>query len=119
MKTTTLTQIEEIQSTLTQLRQDPKTKRRFPQELWNTIIQLTKIYPLEELCRQLHLNPIYLKDKIRESKGQALEFREILMPVSQPVSETVTIELSTSSGLKAKIQGPIGCINNLYKLFGG
>jgi len=117
--TTHLMQIEEIRSTLTRLRQNPKTQRKFPRELWDSIIQLTKICPIEELCRQLHINPVYLKDKIRDSKGQALEFREISMPGWQPVSETVTIELSTSSGLKARIQGPIACINNLYKLFEG
>ena len=49
--------IEEIRSTLDRLRQDPKTQRNFPWELWTSIIQLTKIHPVEEVCRQLQINP--------------------------------------------------------------
>jgi hypothetical protein len=45
------TTIEEIRSTLDRLRQDPKTQCNFPRELWTSIIQLTKIYPVEEVCR--------------------------------------------------------------------
>ena len=120
MKTTTnLITIEDLRSTLIQLRQNPKTKRKFPREVWDSILQLAKTYSVEELCCQLHINLVYLKEKIRDSKQQVLEFREIPMPKSQPVLDTVTIELSTPSGLKAKIQGPVACMNNLYKLFGG
>jgi hypothetical protein len=45
------TTIEEIRSTLDRLRQDPKTQRNFPRKLWTSIIQLIKIYPVEEVCR--------------------------------------------------------------------
>ena len=83
--------IEEIQSTLDRLRQDPKTRRKFPRELWTSIIQQTKIYPVEEVCRRLQINPTYLKCKIHQSKQPALEFREIIMPVAQSASDTVTI----------------------------
>jgi transposase-like protein len=111
-------QIEEIRSTLIRLRQDPNTKRRFPREFWDSIIQLTKSYPIKEICRQLQINPAYLKDKMRESKEEFLEFREITMQGSLPLSNTITIELSTTAGLKAKIQGPIACMDSLCKLFG-
>ena len=120
MKITSLTPIEEIRSTLTQLRQDPKTQRKFPRELWDSIVQLAKTHPIEELSRQLQINSVYLKKKLRAPKEQALEFREISMPPGiQLVSDAVTIELSMPSGLKAKIQGPVACMNNLFKLFGG
>ena len=109
--------IEEIRSTLDQLRQDPKTQRNFPQELWTSIIQLTKIYPVEEVCRRLQINPIYLKRKIHESKESALEFREIVMPAVQQAPDTVTIELKSADGLQAKIQGPFSCLNYLSTLF--
>ena len=112
------TTIEEIRSTLDQLRQDPKTQRNFPWELWTSIIQLTKIYPAGEVCLRLQINPIYLKRKIRQSKESALEFREVVMPAAQPVSDTVTIELRSADGLQAKIQGPFSCLNYLSKLFG-
>lgn len=112
------TTIEEIRSTLDRLRQDPKTQRNFPGELWTSIIQLIKIYPAEEVCRRLQINPVYLKRKIRQSKESVLEFREIVMPASQPASDIVTIELRSADGLQAKIQGPLSCLNYLSKLFG-
>jgi len=108
--------IEELRSTIDRLRQDPKTQRRFPQELWVSIIQLTKIYPIEEVCRRLLVNPIYLKRKIHQSKETALEFREIVMPAVQSAPETVTIELKSADGLQAKIQGPVSCLNYFSKL---
>jgi transposase-like protein len=110
--------IEEIRSTLDRLRQDPKTQRKFPAELWVSIIQLTNIYSVEEVCRRLQVNPVYLKRKIRQSKESALEFREIVMPAAQPASDIVTIELRSPDGLQAKIQGPFSCLNYLSKLFG-
>jgi hypothetical protein len=110
--------IEEIRSTLDRLRQDPNTQRKFPRELWTSIIQLTKIYPVEEVCRRLQINPLYLKRKIHQSKEPTLEFREIVMPVAQPASDTITIELKSADGLQAKIQGPFSCLNYLSKLFG-
>lgn len=110
--------IEKIQSTLYRLRQDPKTRRNFPRELWNSIIQQTKIYPVKEVCRRLQINPTYLKRKIHQSKQPAFEFREIIMPVAQSVSDTVTIELRSTDGLQAKIQGPGSCLNYLSQLFG-
>lgn len=112
------TTIEEIRSILDRLRQDPKTQRKFPKELWTSIIQLTKIYPLEEVCLRLQISPIYLKRKIHPSKEPALEFREIVMPAVQSASDTVTIELRSADGLQAKIQGPFSCLNYLNKLFG-
>ena len=112
------TTIEEIRSTLDRLRQDPKTQRKFPAELWVSIIQLTKIYPLKEVCLRLRINPIYLKRKIHPSKEPALEFREIVLPAAQLASDTVTIELRAADGLQAKIQGPFSCLNYLSKLFG-
>ena len=110
--------IEEIHSTLDRLRQDPNTQRKFPRELWTSIIQLTKIYPIEEVCSRLQINPIYLKRKIHQSKAPALEFREIVMPAVQSASDTVTIELRSADGLQAKIQGHSFCLNYLSKLFG-
>jgi len=110
--------IEEIRSTIDRLRKDPKTQRKFPRELWTSVIQLTKIYPLEAVCLRLQINPIYLKRKIRQSKESVLEFREIVMPAAQSASDTVTIELRSVDGLQAKIQGPFSCLNYLSKLFG-
>ena len=114
-----ITTLEEIRSTLDRLRQDPKTRRHFPRELWTSIIQLTKIYPVEEGCLRLQINPIYLKRKIHQSKDPVLEFREIVMPAAQPASDIVTIELKSANGLQAKIQGPFSCLTYLTQLFRG
>jgi hypothetical protein len=109
--------IEEIRSTLDRLRQDPNTQRKFPREIWISIIQLTKIYPIEDVCHRLQINPIYLKRKIHQFKEPALQFREVVMPTTQS-ADMVTIELSSADGLQAKIQGPFSCLNYLSKLFG-
>ena len=108
-------QIEEIRATLDRLRQDPNTQRKFPRELWVSIIQLTKIYPIEEVCRRLQINPIYLKRKIHQFKEPALQFHEIVMPAVQSGSDTVTIELKSADGLQAKIQGPFSCLGTGQK----
>src|SRR3989338_8572888 len=112
------TSIEEIRSTLDRLRQDPNTKRRFPQELWNAIIQQTKNCPIEEVCSRLQINPIYLQRKIHRVEDQVLEFREIQVQAPLQSSDIVTIELDSSTGLKAKIQGPLSCLDCLRNLFG-
>jgi hypothetical protein len=110
--------MDEIRSTLDRLRQDPSTQRKFPRELWGSIIQLTKVYPIEEVCRRLRIDPVYLQHKMDQSQEQALEFREISMQAISSVSDRVTIELSSSTtGLKARIQGPPSCLNYLHKLF--
>jgi hypothetical protein len=109
--------VEEIRSTLDQLRQNPLTKRRFPQKLWDSIIQLTKTYPLNDICRQLDINPVYLRRKIQNTKKAPLEFREVSF-TALPSTNTVTIELSSTTGLKAIVQGSISCLDCLYKLFG-
>lgn len=112
------TTIEEIRSVLDQLRQNPKTKRRFPQKLWDSIIRLTEIYPLKDVCQRLNISPIYLRRKILQSNENTLEFREI--PFSAPFSSAnVRIELVSKDGLNATIQGPITCLDSLYKLFRG
>jgi len=115
---THLNTIEEIRSTLTKLRKDPNTKRRFPKFLWDSIIRLTKVYPLEDICCQTNIHPAYLKHKIRQFKKEPLEFREVTFS-SLPSPKEITIELSSPDGLKAVIRGPISCLDCLYPLFGG
>lgn len=105
--------IEEIREILTHLRQNPSTKRKFPLETWDAIIQLTKTYSHKKICQQLQLNPSLLKRKLKQRMAQA-EFREIsLTDIS---SETVSIELISKNGLQAKIQGPLSCLNCLPNL---
>ena len=111
--------IEEIHSTLAQVRQDPNTKRKFPQELWDSIIHLTKTHSAAEICRLFNIHPSHLKRKMHHLQEQAIEFHEISIKTPPLSYETVTIELSTASGLQAKIQGPLSCLNCLYKLFEG
>jgi hypothetical protein len=110
--------IDNIKLTLSRLRQDPNTKRHFPREFWDSVIQLTNIYSIEEVCQQLHINPTYLKQKM-QIKEQALEFQEVFInePQSLTSQDTIIIELSTAAGLKAKIQGTTSCLGILLKLF--
>jgi len=110
--------IEEIKATLDQLRQDPNTQRKFPKELWISIIQLTKIHPIVEVCRLLQIKPIYLKRKIHQYQEPTVQFQEVIMPEVFSASDSVTVEIKSIDGLQAKIQGPSSCLNYLCKLFG-
>lgn len=110
--------IEDIRHTLDRLRQDVKTQRRFPRALWDAIFQLTKKYPVKEVCSRLEINPTYLHRKIQQSKEQVLEFREIHIQAPLSSFDMVTIELNSTAGLKARIQGPISCLDYLQNLFG-
>ena len=112
---TKLFSLEEIQSALTYLRQDPDTKHKFPRELWDSIINLTKTIPFEEVCHLLHINPIYLKRKMLRLQKTSLEFHEV--SIANPLQEIVMIELFGRAGLKAKIHGPVSCLNYLHQLF--
>ena len=112
--------IAEIQSTLTRLRQQPETRNRFPKEVWKSIIHLTKLYPIDELCERLQIPPAYLRRKIQSLEIVPLELREVSPFIIQnSSSDSIIIELSTSSGLKAKIQGPLSIISCLQSLFKG
>lgn len=110
--------LEEILETLTILRSKNETRRKFPQDTWDSIIRLTKVLPLGKVCARLKINPSYLKQKIHQS-AEALDFQEISTQVQHPCFDTVLIELSTKSELKAKIQGPSSCLNFLLPLFEG
>lgn len=105
--------IEEVYKTLVSLRQNPTTKKKFPCETWDAIIQLTKIYSHEEVCRRLELAPGLLKRKIQQRMAP-MEFHEISLKNISP--ETVTIELISQNGIQAKIQGPLSCLNCLQQL---
>lgn len=105
--------LEQVACKLNTLRQDPKTRRRFPQDFWDTVIRLAETHTLNEICQKLCLNPVYVKRKIDNVK-KAPQFCEVFAALSG----TVTIELSTN-GLQAKIQGPKECIHYLLPLFRG
>jgi hypothetical protein len=109
--------LDEIHTTLMRLRQGATTRRKFPKELWTAIIHLTKTHSIEEVCQRLQINPIYLKRKIHQSKKtEPLEFHEVQLQGLN--SGMVVIELSSNTGLSARIQGPLSCLNCLQSLFG-
>jgi hypothetical protein len=108
--------IEEVRKTLELLRQNPTTKKRFPFETWDAIIQLTKTHSHEEICRRLQLAPGLLKRKIGQRMA-SMEFHEISL--NNISAEIVTIELISKNGIQAKIQGPLSCLNCLQQLLRG
>jgi len=70
-----LASLEEIYSTLTRLRQDPKTKKKFSNEIWDAIIHLTKTHPLDQVSQRLQIHPAHLKRKMRQRIAPApIEF---------------------------------------------
>lgn len=100
--------LEEIQATLATLRESPGFRNRFPKQLWDSIIELAKVLPLQEICRQLEIQPAYLKHKIQQSKtvlSDTVDFQEISHSIQNPhLNSNVVIELISASGLRAKIQ---------------
>jgi len=107
--------IEAVHAILVRLRQNPTTKKKFPSETWDAIIQLTKTHSYKEVCRRLQIHSSLLKSKIRQSTV-SMEFREISL--QNIPTESVIIELISKNGMKAKIQGPLSCLNCLQQLLG-
>lgn len=112
-----LPSIEAIKNTLNHLRQDKKTKIRYPSWVWKAIIGLLESHSINELANQLEISPAYLRRKARQLQGpESICFQEIITDFN-PI-DTVVIELEDKLGLKAKIQGRISCLTCLEKLFG-
>lgn len=108
--------IEDIYTALVRLRQIPATKKRFPTEIWDAIVQLTQTHSHKELCQRLRLAPGLLKRKVQQ-RVTSMEFQEISL--CNVPTETITIELIAKNGMRAKIQGPLSCMNCLQQLLGG
>lgn len=106
--------IEEVRSLIEELHQGDKTRRRFPKEVWESIIQLTQTQSVEEVCKYLPIQPAYLRRKISQLRTEPLEFREVTP--QHPPGEVV-IELQ-GYGVSAKILGPMGCLDYLCRLMG-
>lgn len=114
--------LEEIRAALKTLRERPRSRRRFPKQLWDSIFELTKIYSQQEICHQLEIHPVYLKRKIQKSQNsqKRLDFQEVFCdPRGGHLIDAVVIELTSKSGLKARIQGSSSCLSYLSSLFGG
>lgn len=109
--------IEEVQLALKNLRSNPGTRRKFPPQFWDSIIRLTQMYSLKDICQRLNIDRAYLSRKISQlGNVEGIDFQEISLN-SQSVCSDVVIELFSVSGLKAKIQGPLSCLNYLQSLF--
>ncbi|MCB1113072.1 MAG: hypothetical protein KDK72_10510 [Chlamydiia bacterium] len=110
-----LSQIEEVRVALMRVRQNPATKKKFPSEIWDAVIELTKTYSHKEICHRLLIDLGLLKRKIQQ-RTTSLEFHEVSL--QNLPSETVVIELISKKGIRAKIQGPLSCLNCLESLLG-
>ena len=107
----------EIETTLIRLRQQTKTRQRFPKEVWDAITQLTRIYSVREVSLRLNISPSYLNRKIQGShETSSLDFSEVSSPI-QECSNMVYIEITSDSGVRAKIQGHPSCLSFLSTLF--
>lgn len=111
--------LEEISSALTHLRSTAKSKRRFPKELWASIVHWAEVQSIEEICERFKIHPTYLKEKVRKSKQNSLDFQEVSCR-SQSFhqdQDMVVIELSSDEGIRARIEGSASCLNYLVSLF--
>lgn len=99
---------------LRQARLEPSHRKRFPKQLWKDICSLSREIPVEILSKELELNPGFLKKKIQESyKPEVPKFKEVFL---EPPERHIVIEISRGD-LKAKIEGPLCCIDSLKLLF--
>ena len=48
--------LEEIYTTLKNLRERPGFRRKFPRKVWDSIIQLVKTLPFHEVCQRLKIH---------------------------------------------------------------
>ena len=107
-----------LHAKIEKLRQGHKRHQRYPKEFWEGIAQLAKGKPLQDICRQFHLTFPYVKRKLTKLQPTAtfatLDFCELSLDRG---ARTVIIELE-SGKLKAKIQGPVSCIEQLAVFFG-
>ena len=113
--------LDEIRSALTLLRQNPKTQRRFPRTLWASIIRLTKTIPVATLCQELHICPANLKywiGQLHDSDEEStVSFRELR--IENLSLATVTVDVTSPSGIQMRIQGPSSLLEHLYPIFRG
>lgn len=108
---------DEIFATLTKLRQEAKTRRKFAQELWNAIIRFTQVHSFQKICLLLNINPAHLKRKMCQSQESLpLSFKGISHHMQSPSSHNVVIEFELQLGPRARIQGPLSCLNCLHSL---
>ena len=110
------TSFNSIREQLQRARNDPKLRRNFPKELWNAIFSLIERSSLETVSKELALDLTLLKKKVaRLTTSQSFpSFQEVLL--KPPSSNPVVIEL-TYLNLKARIEGPISCLETIKDLF--
>ena len=102
------------QDKLRQARLEPSHRKRFPKQLWKDIYSLSREIPVEILSKELQLNPSFLKRKIQENyEPEDPEFKEVFL---EPPETHIVIEISRGE-LKARIEGPLCCIDSLKSLF--
>ena len=99
---------------LRQARLEPAYRKRFPKQLWKDICSLSREIPVEILSKELQLSPSFLKRKIQENyTPEVPKFKEVFL---EPPETHIVIEISRGE-LKAKIEGPLSCIDSLKSLF--
>jgi hypothetical protein len=106
---------DEVKRMLNQVRQQTKTKQKFPQEIWDRIISLVNSHSIQEVSSRLNISQSYLRHKIRSNAP--IEFKEISFP--QICSDFISIEISSNRGITAKINGPASCLGYLTPLLRG
>jgi len=45
--------IEEIQAALEKLRSNSDARRKFPKQIWDSVIRLAQVYSIKEVCQRL------------------------------------------------------------------
>lgn len=107
--------LDQVRVELVQARLDHSKRKKFPKELWDSIVQLTESHTIKEICKHLSISQALLRKKITKKDNSQPEFREIYL--QDHFTNPITIELSSPTGVSAKIQGPLSCLQLLLPLF--
>lgn len=78
---------------------------KFPQDIWQKAISLTKKLSVDEVSEALHIVPAYLYKKIKESSSNTRPVRFIeAVPQPSTVASGIVISIETFAG-QMKIEG--------------
>jgi hypothetical protein len=112
--------LDELAATFAELR--AVSCRSYPAEVWKKAISLTNQIPAVQVCQALSVQPAYFRKKMKDF-GATFEERPDFVQIKTKntiSTDSVTIELETPTGFKAKIQGSTFCLCQVLNgLFGG
>ena len=100
--------IAQLQRQLDQIRSTQPGRRRLPESIWESAVELARQHGIYAVAHPLRLDYMGLKKRLggtpnRQRKASKAAFVELIAPPSTPLPECV-IEFESRSGAKMRIQ---------------